>query len=329
MDIETAAAIIINDWLYVKRNEVFYFITDEYHTLEAKACIQQAEQRGAITKLTILPQQKIQDGQLLETIRNIMSYADVVVGATTYSFITTDAVDFALKHGARFLSLPLSTNTGDSLFKSHFLSMNPKVAERNAKRLLPFLKKASTLHVTTPAGTDATFSMRGRRPGFFSGKATRHGTFTSASFEVYIPIIENSANGTVIIDGSLGYLGAVTHPVRVQFIDGKMNIDTNQNCDTNHYNNDAKRLSEYIRTFNDPRMSFAVEFGIGLNECAHCVGDSYIEDESTAGTFHIGLGRNLALGGTHDAAGHFDIVMHKPDIYADSIQILSHGQICV
>jgi len=322
MDIETAAAIIINDWLYVKRNEVFYFITDECHRTEADACIRQAEQRGAVTKLSVLPVQQIQDGRLLESMRNIMSYADVVVGATTYSFITTDAVGFALKHGARFLSLPLSTNNGRSLFESDFIGMSTKTAERNARRLLPYLKKASELHVTTPAGTDAVFSMRGRRPGFFSGRTGRRGSFSSASFEVYVPVVEDSAQGTVVIDGSLGYLGTPASPVRTQFTGGRLQADRAQNSD-------AARLLSYMESFHDPRMFYAVEFGIGLNECARCAGQSYIEDESTAGTFHIGLGRNLALGGTHDAAGHFDIVMHNPDIYADSVQILSGGHICV
>ncbi len=322
MDIETAAAIIVNDWLCVKRSEVFYFITDEYHRIEADACIQQAEQRGAITKLSVLPIQQIQDGRLLESMRNIMSYADVVVGATTYSFITTDAVDFALKHGARFLSLPLSTNNGKSLFESDFIGMNTRTAERNARRLLPYLKKASELRVTTPAGTNAFFSMKGRRPGFFSGRASRRGSFSSASFEVYVPVVEDSAQGSVVIDGSLGYLGTPSNHVKVNFTDGYLQADRTQNSD-------AERLLSYMEAFNDPRMFYAVEFGIGLNEYAHCSGQSYIEDESTAGTFHIGLGRNLVLGGIRDAAGHFDIVMHKPDIFADSVQILSKGRICV
>lgn len=50
-------------------------------------------------------------------------------------------------------------------------------------------------------------------------------------------------------------------------------------------------------------MVVAAEFGIGLNTHSRCAGNCYIEDESTYGTFHIGFGRNIALGGVQDASG--------------------------
>jgi len=53
-----------------------------------------------------------------------------------------------------------------------------------------------------------------------------------------------------------------------------------------------------------------------------------IEDESAYGTFHIGFGRNLSLGGAHDAAGHFDIVIHDPTITSDGTVIMRNGAVC-
>ena len=58
-------------------------------------------------------------------------------------------------------------------------------------------------------------------------------------------------------------------------------------------------------------------------------GNCYIEDESALGTFHIGFGRNLALGGSWQASGHFDLTAHKPDVYADGHKIIHNGQIIV
>ena len=71
------------------------------------------------------------------------------------------------------------------------------------------------------------------------------------------------------------------------------------------------------------------EFGIGLNPLSHCEGNCYIEDESALGTFHIGFGRNLALGGTLEASGHFDLTMFAPDIYADGVKIIENGKIII
>ncbi|MBQ9494470.1 MAG: aminopeptidase [Treponema sp.] len=321
MTIERTASIIVQDWLQVKQDEVFYFITDENNIAEAHACLQQAEQLGAVVKLSVLPKEKIQDGKLLEEMRKIMSYANVIVGATTYSFITTDAVQYALQHGARFLSLPMATNTGASIFKDDFFNMDTKIAKKNAKRLIKLLKKANTLKTTTDAGTSITFSKRGRKPGFFNGVAAKSGILTSSSFEVFIPVVEDSAEGCVVIDGSLGYLGAVSAPVHIEFHNGKIiKIDDSP---------DGKRLAAYITSFNDDKMRAASEFGIGLNELSQCCGRSYIEDESAAGTIHIGLGRNLALGGAYDAKGHFDIVMHKPTVFADDTKIISNGSIII
>ena len=58
-------------------------------------------------------------------------------------------------------------------------------------------------------------------------------------------------------------------------------------------------------------------------------GNCYIEDESTYGTFHIGFGRNIALGGVQDASGHYDLVTHAPCIYVDNRMIMDHGQLTV
>ena len=38
------------------------------------------------------------------------------------------------------------------------------------------------------------------------------------------------------------------------------------------------------------------------------------------------MGRNLALGGVHDAAGHFDLVFKYPTIYAGDVLIMKDGQ---
>ncbi len=88
--------------------------------------------------------------------------------------------------------------------------------------------------------------------------------------------------------------------------------------------------SSFLARFHDPEnMVVAAEFGIGLNTHSRCAGNCYIEDESTYGTFHIGFGRNIALGGVQDASGHYDLVTHAPCIYVDNRMIMDHGQLTV
>lgn len=220
MELEHGAAVIVSDWLRGKPEEVFYFITDESHLREAEAFVTAAEQRGIVTKVSVLSSDEVQRGDCVEEMRRIMSYADVVIGATNYSFITTNAVDYALHHGARFLSLPLSTNDGRSMFEYDFLSMNPAAAARMARPMVRRINATGTLRAVTSLGTDLTFSTRGRRAGFFNGTAARAGQCGSASFEVYVPIVETATQGRVVVDGSLGYIGRLEQPLELIFKEG-------------------------------------------------------------------------------------------------------------
>lgn len=320
MQIEQGARIVVENWLHAQPEDVLHFITDETKLREAEAFSAAARRAGAIPKLTVLPSNSIQSGDSIEEMRQILSYATAIVGATNYSFITTNAVDYALRRGARFLSLPLSTNNGESLLTQRFLRMRPATAARLGRPMLRCLKSCSSVRITTRLGTDITFDIAGRTPGLFNGVAARAGVCASASFEVYIPPVETATHGRVILDGSMGYIGLVRQPLELTFENGYLTYIAPTP--------DGKRLRDYLEQFDDPEMYCAAELGIGLNRLARCRGASYIEDESAYGTFHIGFGRNLALGGGHAASGHFDIVVHNPTIFAGESVLMKDGETC-
>lgn len=320
MDIEQGARIIVQKWLHAQPDDVFHFITDETTSEEGRAFVQAAEEVGTIPKLTILPADSIQAGENILEMRSILSCATAIIGATRQSFITTSAVDYALHHGARFLSVPMSTNDGSSLLEQDFLKEDPKAAFRMGQPILRCLRGSTSLRVTTKAGTDIQFDIHGRKPGLFCGTAFRAGACASASFEAYIPPNEFHTHGKVVLDGSMGYIGLTEQPFAIEFEDGVItDIELTS---------DGLRFREYLDSFSDLRMYRAAEAGIGLNRLAKCRGVSYIEDESSFGTFHIGFGRNIALGGRHPAKGHFDIVIRNPTIMTDSAVIMKEGEYC-
>lgn len=251
--------------------------------------------------------------------KSTMYYSDVIIGATHYSFITTKAVDYALKKGSRFLSFPMHTNDNSSIFEREFIRMSPKVAKRMGKPLAEKITKADRVVIKTKKGTNVAFGIAGRRAGIFAGSCTKRGRVASSSFEVYVPIIETMTNGVVIANGSLGYLGAIKSPIELVFENGYL-VEINGK-------EDALRLKKYMESFGDKEIYCAAELGIGLNTKSKCEGICYIEDESTYKTFHIGFGRNIALGGNHEAKGHFDIVTHEPDIFVDDIIVMQEGEI--
>ena len=313
------ARCIIQNWIEAKENEVLHFITDENHIREADIFELAAFECGVVPKITILSSDGVQSGEVIEKMKNTMYYSDVIIGATHYSFITTEAVDYALKKGSRFLSFPMHTNDNSSIFEREFIRMRPKTAKKMGRPVADKITKSERVVVTTKKGTNVAFCVKDRKAGIFVGSCTGRGRVASSSFEVYVPIVETMTNGVVIADGSLGYLGAIKSPIELVFEAGYL-VEINGK-------EDASRLKRYMESFNDKEIYCAAELGIGLNTKSKCEGVCYIEDESTYGTFHIGFGRNIALGGNREAKGHFDIVTHKPDIIADDIMLMNEGEL--
>ena len=322
INIDKGVSIILHDWLSVKQGELIHFITDETHLKEAEAVSKWAYGADAVLKTTILPSHLIQNGEIIENMVEILSNENVIIGATDYSFITTNAVKTAVSKGARFLSIPLSCTDGTSLLENDFVQMNTNEAKRNANKLLKYLNGGDRIRVTTKLGTDFSFSMKGRIPGSFFGQARRPKETASASFEVYVAPIEDSMNGVLYLDASFGYIGLVESPVKIEFKNGTL-------ISAKSEDGGADKLINYIESFNDKTMYKPGEFGIGLNKMSKVRGVCYIEDESVYSTFHIGMGRNIALGGVQKAAGHFDIVTWKPNIYVDDLMIMKEGEIFI
>lgn len=315
------AKIIIENWLCLKENDRLLIVTDSGHKEEAQLLKEVAQASGSKADIS-LAQTK---GKLVGVYYDANPYAfsdyDFIVGATDYSLITTLAAKHAIKEGKKFLSLPLHTNDGRSMLEYDFLLCDTDKSRQLAQKLAKRLHNARIIHVTTARGTDIYFYKKDRHAKFFNGKVHDCEGYSSASVEVYVPIEEDKTHGTLVADGSYGYIGKIETPFNVTFSHGRIT-----EIEDSPYGN---ILKSFIEDYKDDKMYTAGEFGIGLNPLSRCDGNCYIEDESSLGTFHIGLGRNLALGGSWEANGHFDITVHKPDVYADGCKIMHSGQIII
>ena len=248
MQIETGISIIMNRWLEVERDELILFVTDETHEREAKAVDRWARASDAVVKTIVLASREVQDGTAVQALEEQFCRANAIIGATDNSFITSPAVRRATAEGARFLSLPLSCSDGTSLLENDFIAMDCRWAAKTGKKMLRALTDADTVHVTTELGTDLTFRVRGRRAGLYNGMTNRAGAVGSASFEVYIAPLEHETEGTLVLDASLGYIGTVEKPIRIEFREGRMHILDDHA--------DAVRLREYIESFADVYLFF-------------------------------------------------------------------------
>lgn len=320
-DIERGAQIVIRDWLRLKPWERLLIVTSDEHIKEANAIKKYALKRRAPVDMMIVEKKGMQVGVFFDENETIFDDYRAIIGATNYSLVTTLAVKRAIKRGRKFLSLPLATNNKQSMLSFDFMTMDTKKSKMMAQVIMKYLDASSVICVQTKLGTKLSFYKQNRKTGFFNGVVKDGKGYSSASIEVYVPIEETKTEGILILDGSYGYIGKVEKPVKIILSEGR--IQEIENSES------GKILSDYLKLFNDPEMYVASEFGIGLNSCSKCQGNCYIEDESAYGTFHIGFGRNIALGGIHEASGHFDLITMEPDIYVDNRQIMEKGRIII
>lgn len=317
--LERGAQIVIDDWMKIKNRDRMLIVTSDKYKSEADALRKYALKKDAYIDTMIMKNAGKQVGVYFDENEMIFDDYNAIIGATDYSLVTTRATKRAIEKGSRFLSLPLSVNNGQSMLSYDFLKMDTKKSKMMANLIMKYIENSSMIQIVTKTGTNLKFYKRGRKPGVFNGVANDGQAYSSASFEIYIPIEETKTEGIMVVDGSLGYIGRPKEPVRITLSQGKINeIEQNKS---------GVLLKDYIEKYQDPNMYVASELGIGLNSYSKCEGNCYIEDESAYGTFHIGFGRNIALGGVHDASGHFDLVGFKPDIYADNRKIMEKGRI--
>lgn len=315
------AAIIGRKWLHLHRNEKVLLVTTTTHRDEARLMRTVFKKYSSLVDLLVNEEKGQLTSVYFEEHEDAFDEYDVVVGATDYSIVTTAAVKKLIGRHGKFLSFPCSTNDGRSVLEYSFLKMDTKKSKLMAMIIKKYLDQASFIHVTTERGTDLTFYKRNREPGFFNGEVKAGKGFSSSSIEIYVPIEETETEGTMVVDGSLGYIGKVKEPFKLSIHSGRITEIQESS--------DGIRLIDYLESFKDERMKVAGELGIGLNSLSCCCGNCYIEDESAYGTFHIGFGRNIALGGEHEACSHFDIVSCEPDVFADNRQLISKGRIIV
>lgn len=96
-------------------------MTDETKLKEADAFSKACDHVGARCKVVQLKSHEIQNGKKYRCLKMEMAKADAIVGATNYSFITTDAVNYALSREHSSYPCPCL-----QIMVNHYLNRNSK-----------------------------------------------------------------------------------------------------------------------------------------------------------------------------------------------------------
>lgn len=250
-------------------------------------------------------------------IGKMMKRYDVVLCPTAKSLTHTDARREASKDGVRVATFPGITK--DVMIRGMNADYN-KIAARSIK-LKEILESKSSVRVTSPLGTDISFSIKGRTS--YASKGLFHAKGESGNLptgETFLAPVENTAQGVLYIDGSIASIGLIQgENVVIEVSNGKATkISGGEN---------ATKLDQMLSKVGPEAYNIA-EFGIGTNDSAKLSG-LILEDEKVMGTIHIALGNNLSMGGSISVPIHLDGVITEPTVYLDNELLMKDGKFVI
>jgi leucyl aminopeptidase (aminopeptidase T) len=242
-----------------------------------------------------------------------MVEADVVLAPTIQSISHTDARRKASEAGVRIGSLPGVTE--DML--TRLMTSDLSEVRRRGWALSGFLNAGAEARITCRHGSDLRLGLGSRLSIVDAGELGSRGAFGNLPCgEAFIAPIEGTAEGTLVVDGSIAEVGLLDTPTSLTISGGHL---------TDATGGDGAALMALLGAHGKDGFNVA-ELGIGTNEEALLTGN-VLEDEKILGTCHVAFGASAAIGGTVQVPVHIDCVVLEPTIEVDGETIVSGGDL--
>lgn len=308
------AKTLIDICTKVKPGETVLVITDMYKIDIAKVIAGMAMDRGAEAIVTVIEPRERNGQEPPIPVAEAMKKADVVFTPVTNSITHTHAVKNAAAEGARLIVM---TDFTEDMMIRGGLEANFAELKPVCKKVADAFANGNKIKLTTPVGTYLEMDITGRRgnalycivePGEFS---------TAPTVEANVSPIEGSANGKLVVNASIPYLGigVITEPMIVDIADGFITRIEG--------GGQAEILRKDLESHGDRSAFNIAELGVGLNpKCRMC--GIMLEDEGVISTCHIGIGTNITLGGNTKAPIHYDLLVWEPTVEVDG-QVVIEG----
>lgn len=315
--LEEAALVAVRDCMGVKPREKVLVITDERTRKIGYALFEAAKSLNAEALFVEMLPTKSNGAEPPSAVAQLMKLVDVILIPTSMSMSHTEARREATRAGARIATLPgITEDVMTRTLKADYHA----IAERS-RAVAKALSEGRQVHITTDKGTDITLSIEGREGLADTGLNLERGSFSNLpAGEGFIAPVEGTAEGIVIIDGSMAGVGLLKDEyIRVVVKDGFANEITGGAA--------ARKLLSIMEPHGTLAFNIA-ELGIGTNDVARVRGN-LLEDEKALGTAHIAFGDNKSMGGTVRVASHLDGVILKPTITIDGRKIMDGGTLLI
>jgi aminopeptidase len=307
-DIKRSAMTVVNECMGVKPGEKTLIVSDTIRNdLGIPLYHAALDARADTTYMEIKPHE-MRDHEPPEIVSDAMMRADVILMATESSFSHTKARKKACENGARVASMPYGSHPEELVmivFAKGGMTVDFNKMSENISRIMERLKNTTRARIVTEKGTDLTVDYGGREFHKDTGMAQNPGDSTNLpAGEVFVA--PTSAQGTAIIDVSMGGFDLLSAPLELKFENGSI---------VSIHGKHAETLERLLTPFGDPARKIA-EFAIGMNPKTLLSG-IILEDEKAAGTAHIAIGNNAGFGGDNHVGLHKDGIIGDVTIYVD------------
>ncbi len=275
----------------------------------------EAQGDGADATLAVISERDSHAAEPPAPVAAAMAAADVVLAPTIQSLSHTAARKAASEVGVRIATLPGVTEE----MLARVMSADLGELGKRGRAVASALTKGSAARITCPNGSDLLLGLEGRTAIPDAGELKRRGAFGNLPCgEGFIAPVEGTAEGTLVVDGSIAGVGLLETPVELTVREGHLVGATGP---------EGAKLMELL-TVHGPDGTNVAELGIGTNEEAILTGN-ILEDEKILGSAHVAFGASAAIGGTVQVPVHLDCVVLEPTVEVDGRPIAAGGELMV
>ncbi len=273
----------------------------------------EAQGEGADATLAVISERDSAAAEPPDAVAAAMAAADVVLAPTIQSLSHTAARKRASEAGVRIGTLPGVTEE----MLTRLMGADLEELRRRGWAVCERLNGASEVRITCRHGSDLRLGIEGRLSIVDAGELGNRSAFGNLPCgEGFIAPLEGTAEGTLVVDGSIAGVGLLETPTSLTVRGGHLTDTTGS---------DGAALMELL-SVHGPDATNVAELGIGTNEEAILTGN-ILEDEKILGTAHVAFGASAAIGGTVQVPVHLDCVLLEPTVEIDGETVVSGGDL--
>lgn len=275
----------------------------------------EAQGDGADATLAVMSERDSHAAEPPQAVAAAMAAADVVLAPTIQSLSHTAARKAASEAGVRIGTLPGVTEE----MLTRLMTGDLDEIRRRGWAVVAALNSGSEVRITCRHGSDFRLGIEGRLGIVDAGELSNRGAFGNLPCgEGFIAPVEGTAEGTLVVDGSIAGVGLLDTPTSLTVRGGHLTDTTGP---------DGAALMQLL-SVHGPDGTNVAELGIGTNEEAILTGN-ILEDEKILGTAHVAFGASAAIGGTVQVPVHLDCVLLEPTVEIDGESIVGGGELLI